>query len=106
MRAPLSVESVEGELWREPWIETLNGNLVKNLPTQMIEDWGEKPGDQWKDPSPVGKLMSLKVSCRLWKTSQPNDEKTGEENRTNDQSMKNHPTNEGDWGGKPKDHKV
>ena len=28
---------------------------------------------------------------------------TGEENRTRDQLMKNLPTDEGDWGGKPKD---
>ena len=29
---------------------------------------------------------------------------TEEENRTRDQLMKNLPTNEGDWGEKPKDH--
>ena len=63
MRAPLSVEFVEGELWKKSWMGTLNGNLeweprmgtsnknlkwepkmgtlngnlVKNLPTQIME---------------------------------------------------------------------
>ena len=58
-------------------------------------DWEGKPGDQWEHPSPVGKLMSLKRSCRWWKTSQPDDGKTEEENRTRDQSMKNLPADEG-----------
>ena len=81
-----------------------NGNLIKNLPTNE-GDWERKPGDHWEHPSPVGKLMSLKGSCRWWKTSQPMRE-TGEENRTRDQSIKNFSTRWGeDWGGKPKDHK-
>ena len=50
--------------------------------------------------------MSLRGSCRWWKISQPNDEKTKVENRTRDQSMKNLLTDEGDWGEKPKDQSV
>ena len=80
-RAPLSVESVwrrtskgtwNGNLEWKPWMGTLSGNPMKNLPTQMMGDRGGKPGDQWEHPSPVGKLMSLKGGlCRWWKTSQP-----------------------------------
>ena len=38
--------------------------------------------------------MSLKELCRWWKTSQPNNKKTEEENQTRDQMMKNLPTDE------------
>ena len=48
--------------------------------------------------------MSLKESCRWWKTSQPDDGKTGEENWTRDQSMKNLPIDKGSWEKKLKDH--
>ena len=37
MQALLSVKSVEKELWREPEMGILNGNLVKNLSTQWWE---------------------------------------------------------------------
>ena len=72
-------------------------NRQKEIGTWWNEgDWGGKRGDCWEHPSPIGKLMSLKKSCCWWKTSQPDDGKTGEENRTRDQSIKK-PSNL-DWG--------
>ena len=50
MRALLSMEVVYWEI--------LNGNLVKNLPTNEL-DWGKKPGDKWEYLSPIRKLMNL-----------------------------------------------
>ena len=46
------------------------------------------------------RIISLvkNLSIQLWETE--------EKNRTKDQSIKNLPTNERDWRGKPKDHRV
>ena len=66
-------EIVEGELEWE---------LGKKSPNPNEGDWKGKLGDQWKHPSPVGKLMNLKRSYCWWKTSQPHDgrlkKKTGQ----------------------------
>ena len=56
------------------WGGILNGNLVKNLPTNEL-DWRGKPRDKWEYSSPIGKLINLKGSCCWWKTSQPSYER-------------------------------
>ena len=99
MRAPLSVESIEKELQKEPWM----GTYWKTSQTNK-GDWEGKPGDYWEHLSPIRKLMSLKKPYCWWKTSQPDDGKTEEENRIRDQSMKNLLTNEEDYKRKPKNH--
>ena len=93
--------------WRETSKGTLNGNLLKNLPTQIMRDWRGKPDDQWEHPSPVEKLMSLKGgSCHWWKISQPSYRRLRRKIGQGNQSMKNFLTDDEDLQGKPKDHKV
>ena len=103
-RPPLSMKFVEEELRREPgieilkkkpWMQTLNGNLVKNLPTDEVK-WGGKPGDKWEHPSSVGKLMNLNRIMSLVKYLPTQWRETEEENRIRDQLMKNLSTDKGD----------
>ena len=87
---------VEGGLWMGTWWKTSKLNEGNR---------GRKSGDQWKHPSPIGKLMSLiRGLCRWWKTSQPDNKKTEKENRIKDQSIKIFRTRWGNMGRKPNDH--
>ena len=91
-------------IWN-PKMGTLNGNLVKNLPTNEVE-WGGKPGDKWKHPSLVGKLISLNKIMSLVKnlpTQLWEDWGGKPDKRSIDEKL---PNQWGRQGGKPKDYSV